>query len=173
MIAEYDSATFPGEINKKFDQYGLQGFLSANTDIVYLGDVFMKGYEPPDFVGTVLVMDKNQHKCPSGTGIMGMPCFARPDSPDVDPTKHFTGYLVITPQLNGFQVVWSSQITQCVTQTAVGVPALCNSDFKAEGLCSQPETGFQQKQIPISFQKPTCPNDYYVIRERERENDSD
>ena len=49
----HDAKTFPGEVDKKFDQYGLQDFLSTNTDVVYLGDVFMKGYEPPDFVGTV------------------------------------------------------------------------------------------------------------------------
>ena len=89
MIAEYDDATFPGTLNARFDKYGLQNYLSSNTDIVYLGDVFMKGYAPPDFVGTVLVLDKDKQVCPSGTGILGIPCFARPDSPDVDPTKQY------------------------------------------------------------------------------------
>ena len=87
MIAEYDPSTFPGVLNAQFDQYGLQNFLSPNIDVVYLGDVFMKGYAPPDFVGTVLVLDKNQQSCPSGAGIIGMPCYARPDSPDVDTAK--------------------------------------------------------------------------------------
>lgn len=87
MIAEYDDKTFPGVLNAKFDQYGLGSFLSANIDVVYLGDVFMPGYYPPNFVGTVLVLDKNKQACPSGTGIIGMPCFTRPDSADIDPTK--------------------------------------------------------------------------------------
>ena len=65
--------------------------------------------------------------------------------------------------LCSFQVVWSSKISQCVNQSDIGVPALCSAKLFSKGLCSTFETGFQQKQIPISFQKPTCPNDYYVL----------
>ena len=60
-------------------------------------------------------------------------------------------------------MVWSAKIKQCVNQSAIGVPELCSSELESKGLCSSHETGFQQDQIPISFQKPTCPNDYYVM----------
>jgi hypothetical protein len=87
MIAEFNKNTFPGDFNAKLDQFDLNAVLSSDAEIVHLGDVFMKGYSPPDFVGTIMVLDKQKQQCPSGTNILGMPCFVRPDSADVDPTK--------------------------------------------------------------------------------------
>jgi hypothetical protein len=50
-----------------------------------------------------------------------------------------------------------------MNQTAIGVPALCNAERQSLGFCSVYETGFQERQVAISFQKPTCPDDYYVM----------
>jgi hypothetical protein len=59
MIANYD-ATFPGRKNKEIDGYDMSEKWNKATAVpVYLGDVWQPGSNPPDFVGTVLVVDQS------------------------------------------------------------------------------------------------------------------
>ena len=44
MIAQYNQTDFPGEMNRRIDGYDVRGFVSANFEVVFLGDVFMPGH---------------------------------------------------------------------------------------------------------------------------------
>jgi hypothetical protein len=60
MIAKYDPAHFPGKKNIEIDGYDVSEKWNKDTAMpVYLGDVWQPGSSPPDFVGTVLVIDQS------------------------------------------------------------------------------------------------------------------
>lgn len=151
MIERYDHVDFPGALNRKVDGYDIRDELPTTFDVLYFGDVFMPGHQPPNFVGTVLVA-ADLPKCP-----LGVPCFERDRT-----MARFKDLLYVTPDKNIFERIWESKLEQCVDQTAVGVPMLCSSDFAAKGLCKA-ESGFAFGEIPISIQRPVCPSDYYVL----------
>lgn len=63
---------------------------------------------------------------------------------------------------SSFVTVWTSFIQQCKEQSAIGTPELCTAENAAKKVC-KPETGFAAGAVPITFQRPTCPADFYVL----------
>ena len=88
MIYNFDdtagarNVNFPGDKNIELDGYDLRTYLSNNIDVVHIGDVFVAGHEPPNFVGSVLIVDK------SG-------CFPAHAAPATSCTYHVPGGFVI------------------------------------------------------------------------------
>lgn len=80
---------FPGEMTRNFDGHDVKDHLSKSAFPVYLGDVWQPGPDPPDFVGTMLIIDTEYpgNECPRG-----VPCFMRNEAETA-----YTGILTVTP----------------------------------------------------------------------------
>ena len=110
--------------------------------------------EPPNFVGTTILLDLEGTECPAG-----VPCLSRNKD---DPGLKFGALLFVTPDRNLFETIWSSKLKQCTEQNEVLVPVLCGGKNAERGLCQQ-ESGYAMGETPITIQRPSCPNDYYVL----------
>ena len=88
--------------NMEIDGFDLRHYLSTKFDIVHLGDVFVAGPEPPNFVGSVLIVDRDGSQCP-----IGIPCFTRDDD-----SALWTSLLIVTPDPNLMEPVWASHVKQ-------------------------------------------------------------
>jgi len=110
--------------------------------------------EPPNFVGTTILVDLERDDCPTG-----LPCLARDKE-----TAKFKALLFVTPDRNLFETIWKSKLKQCTVQNELNVPQLCGKDTTAaiRGLC-EVESGYAKGETPITIQRPSCPNDYYVL----------
>lgn len=111
--------------------------------------------EPPNFVGTTILVDLDRAECP-----VGLPCLSR-----VTDLAKFKKLLFVTPDRNLFETIWTSKLKQCTIQNELNVPQLCFGNTRAaqRGLC-QVESGYANGETPITIQRPTCPNDdYYVL----------
>jgi len=133
MIEFYNRSDFPGEMNRRIDGYDLREHVGDKFEVVFFGDVFMPGHEPPNFVGTIIMFDPEGTECPGG-----LPCFSR----DTTVAK-YTDLLFVTPDRNLFENLWESKLKQCTVQNDVRVPTLCSQRAGGKGLC-QPESGFGQ-----------------------------
>ena len=105
-------------------------------------------------MGTTILSDLGRSECP-----LGLPCLAR----DKNLAK-FKALLFVTPDRNLFETIWTSKLKQCTVQNELNVPQLCGKDTRAaiKDLC-QVESGYAKGETPITIQRPSCPNDYYVL----------
>ena len=92
MIENFNKSDFPGEMNRRIDGYDVRQYVSEQTDVVYFGDVIMPGHAPPNFVGTLILIDSGGDVCPDG-----IPCFERDKS-----IAKYNDLLFVTPDRNIF-----------------------------------------------------------------------